>query len=69
MIDIFEKGRKKRGGRSRGGYFKFGRFLKIIFCRFKKTKQFFKDNKKPEIKLISFTDFIFVRARFSENNK
>jgi hypothetical protein len=40
MIDIFEKGRKRRGGRSRGGYFKFGRFLKIIFCRFKKKTIF-----------------------------
>jgi len=37
MIDIFEEGRKRRGGKRRGGgYFKFGRFLKIFFGRFKK---------------------------------
>jgi hypothetical protein len=36
MIDIFEEGRKREGGKSRGIYFKFGRFLKIFFGRFKK---------------------------------
>jgi hypothetical protein len=36
MIDIFEEGRKREGGKSRGIYFKFGRFLKIFFCRFQK---------------------------------
>jgi len=43
MIDIFEEGRKREGGKSRGIYFKFGRFLKIFFCRFQ--KKIFKDNK------------------------
>jgi hypothetical protein len=35
-LTFLRRAEREGGGKSRGDYFKFGRFLKIFFCRFKK---------------------------------